>query len=93
MQHVESWFSRGQSGDRYSEGRGLFEFLIRQLYSQRNPLSAARYGQQFIEAKTPPQFAVNFFPKEKNEPMFTGREVIPKLEQYQTPKFETGANS
>ena len=38
MQHVESWFCRGQSGDRYSEGRGLFEFLIRQLYSQRDPL-------------------------------------------------------
>ena len=92
MQHVESWFSRGQSGDRYSEGRGLFEFLIRQLYSQRDPLSIRREIRTAVYRDNSGRrrhlkYAVNFFPKEKNEPMFTGSEVIPKLEQYQTPKF------
>ena len=64
------------SGDRYSEGMGLFEFLIRQVSTGAFLLrSTVRYGQQFIEgttddgdARTPP-----FFPSEKNEPMFGQR--------------------
>ena len=91
MQHVESWFSRPRTVERsIFRGKGIIwvshsPTLLSTGPSLRREIRTTVYrGNNGLRRHLN---SVNFFPREKNEPMFTGREVIPKLEQYQTPKF------